>query len=77
MFNLYSWGGPALVSLVTLFIHLLGDDSSMITPGFGQDTCFFSSYLARLVYLHGIIAVILSVNLTFFLASAYNLLFGL
>ena len=78
MFNLFSWGAPALVSMVTVFIHFFADDDSIIiTPGFGEDTCFFSSYLARLVYLHGIIATLLLINLIFFLLSAYNLLFGL
>ena len=76
LFNLYSWGFPASVTLVTLMIHLFGSNN-MIKPEFGQDRCIFSSYLSRLVYFHGIIAVILVINLIFFMASAYNLLFGL
>ena len=47
-FNLYSWGLPLLVTIVTLTIHLLPEEStlSIITPGFGQDTCFFNGYAA-------------------------------
>ena len=70
------WGVPGLVTLTTLAIHLL-QPPSITNPGFGRDTCFFSTYLARLLYLHGIIALILVINLGFFLASAYSLLFGL
>ena len=76
MFNLYSWGLPGVVSLVTLLCHIL-DNENLVKPGFGEDTCFFSSYLAQILFLHGIIAIILVINLGFFLASAYNLLFGL
>ena len=76
MFNLYSWGLPGVVSLVTLLCHIL-DNENLVRPGFGEDTCFFSSYLAQILYLHGIIAIILVINLGFFLASAYSLLFGL
>ena len=76
MFNLYSWGLPGVVSLVTLLCHVL-DNENLVRPGFGEDTCFFSSYLAQIIYLHGIIAIILVINLGFFLASAYSLLFGL
>ena len=76
LFNLYSWGVPSLVTLATLAIHLL-EPPHITAPGFGRDTCFFSTYLARLLYLHGIIAAILATNLAFFLASAYQLLFGI
>ena len=76
LFNLYSWGLPGVVSLVTLLCHVL-DNENLVRPGFGEDTCFFSSYLAQILYLHGIIALILVINLGFFLASAYSLLFGL
>ena len=76
LFNLYSWGLPGVVTLVTLLCHIL-DNENLVRPGFGEDMCFFSSYLAKIVYLHGIIALILVINLGFFLASAYSLLFGL
>ena len=76
LYNLYSWGVPSLVTLATLAIHLL-QPATITNPGFGRDTCFFSTYLARLLYLHGIIAAILATNLALFLASAYQLLFGI
>ena len=72
-FNLYSWGAPALVCIVTLAIQLLGDSHHLVSPGLGASTCFFSGDLTKLLYLHGIIAAVL----TFFTATAYNLLFGL
>ena len=65
-----------MVSLVTLLCHLL-DNENLVRPGFGENTCFFSTYLAQIIFLHGIIAAILAINLAFFLASAYSLLFGL
>ena len=74
-FNLASWGLPALVSLITLVIHLTS--SHPLAPGLGTHTCFFSGDLQKLLYLHGIIAVILLINITFFLATTYSLLFGL
>ena len=76
-FNLYSWGAPALVCIVTLTIQLLGDSHHLVSPGLGASTCFFSGDLPKLLYLHGIIAAVLVINLTFFIATAYNLLFGL
>ena len=76
LYNLYSWGVPSLVTTATLAIHLL-QPATITNPGFGRDTCFFSTYLARLLYLHGIIAAILATNLALFLASAYQLLFGI
>ena len=57
-------------------IHLFGS-KNIVKPGFGEDSCIFSSYLAKLVYFHGIIAIILVINFIFFMASSYNLLFGL
>ena len=65
--------------MVTLIIHLLPEDEtlSIVTPGFGDDTCFFHSYPAHLAYFHGIIAAILVINLVFFILSAYALLFGI
>ena len=76
MFNVYSWGLPGLVTLVTVILHLTLPHDNKFRPGVGDNECFLGSYLAKLVYLHGIIAVILVINLVFFLASAYNLLFG-
>ena len=74
-FNLYSWGLPALISLLTLLTHL--STSHPLAPGLGSHTCFFSGDLQKLLYLHGIIAAILLVNIAFFVATSYNLLFGL
>ena len=76
-FNVYSWGLPALVCLVTLTIHLVGDSHHLVTPGLGAQTCFFSGDLPKLLYLHGIVAAVLLINMAFFIATAYNLLFGL
>ena len=77
-FKLYSWGLPGLVSFVTVCIHLLPKEGtvSVITPGVGYETCFFHGYAAQMVYFHGIIAIMLTVNLLFFLASSYALLCG-
>merc|ERR1711892_431219 len=78
-FNLYSWGLPGLVTMVTVVIHLLPQEMtvSIVTPGFGHDTCFFHGYAAQMAYFHGIIAAILLINLLFFLASSHALLCGI
>jgi len=78
-YNLYAWGSPAIISLVTIIVHLLPRASTchLITPGFSVEHCFFSNNWAQLLYFHGIIAVLLAANLMFYLASAYALLFGI
>jgi len=78
-FNIYSWGLPGLVTIVTFAMHVLPQElaESIVTPGFGNDTCFFHGYAAQMVYFHGIIAALLVINLLFFMASSYALLFGI
>ena len=78
-FNLYSWGLPGLVTAVTLTIHSLPEEKTVaiVTPGFGDGTCFLHGYQALFAYFHGIIAAILVINTLFFMASAYALLFGI
>jgi len=78
-YNLYAWGGPAIISLVTIIIHLLPRASTchLVTPGLGVEHCFFSTNWSKLFYFHGIIGVLLAANLVFYLASAYTLLFGI
>ena len=36
-----------------IFLDFNGLLQDLIQPGLGQDTCFFSSYLAHVVYFHG------------------------
>jgi len=78
-FNMYSWGLPGIVMIVTFAIHVMPAELavSLVTPGFGNDTCFFHGYAAQMLYFHGIIAVLLVINLVFFMASSYALLFGI
>merc|ERR1711874_40881 len=55
-FNMYSWGLPGVVTIVTFAIHVLPQEVavSIVTPGFGDDTCFFHGYAAQMAYFHGI-----------------------
>lgn len=78
-YNIYAWGFPAIISLVTVVVHFLPQASTchLITPGLGVDHCFFSTNWSKLFYFHGIIGILLAANLVFYLASAYALLFGI
>ena len=77
--SLYSWGVPFVVFITTVALEFLPNDlkTTLITPQFGKESCFFNDYEAQILYFHGIIALILIVNLIFFLASSYELLFGI
>ena len=67
---------PALIIILTIILDNVLDEASLFSPKFGDNQCFFGSFQARFIYFHVIIAIILVINLLFFLASAYNLLFG-
>jgi len=86
LLNITCWGLPALVTATTLTIHFLPPTSTqdltrsgldLIRPGLGDESCFFHGSAALLLYFHGIIFLILLVNLCLFLTSAYALLFGI
>ena len=78
-FNLFSWGFPGLVTIVTLTMHLLPEEKtvSIVAPGFGNDSCFLHGYATQMASFHGIIALMLVINLLFFMTSSYALLFGI
>ena len=61
---------------MTLVIHLAQQGNTIIAPGMGSGSCFLDGYLAKMIYFHGAIALLLLVNLVLFLQSAYSLLIG-
>ena len=66
-------------SLLSLLRYTMSEETtvSIVAPGFGHDSCFLHGYVAQMAYFHGIIALMLVINLLFFMASSYALLFGI
>ncbi|XP_023323247.1 probable G-protein coupled receptor Mth-like 1 [Eurytemora carolleeae] len=77
-YNLFSFGTPLLVTVCTIAVHFTPDHlkENIISPGFGEGSCFIEGYLAKILYFHGLIALLLAVNLVLFIISAYSLLLG-
>ena len=78
-YALYSWGGPFLISLVTILMQALPEHvtEGSVTPKVGDTRCFLGDRWAMIFYLNIIILPVGLINILFFISSMYNLLCGL
>merc|ERR1712061_187403 len=81
-YALFSWGFPLIITFVTMGMqvnqkNLKNQNSSAITPEIGSTRCFLENGHPRLVYFDIINALLLVINLVFFVLFMYNMLCGL
>ncbi|TRY76456.1 hypothetical protein TCAL_02020 [Tigriopus californicus] len=76
-YALWAWGGPAVISVTTLFIHLLPDwvGTYIIKPDLGVTRCFLGDQ-GMFLYFHIVTAPCLIFNLLGFICTSWNLCYG-
>merc|ERR1719412_2098436 len=79
-YSVYAWGGPLLITLLTLTVQFLPAHLKQATllpdPGHGQRSCFFKDYIARMAYFHIPVMILLTLNVIFFSLASWALVFG-
>eukprot|EP00095_Tigriopus_kingsejongensis_P008791 snap_masked-scaffold120_size336265-processed-gene-2.2 protein:Tk08791 transcript:snap_masked-scaffold120_size336265-processed-gene-2.2-mRNA-1 annotation:"centrosomal protein of 97 kda" len=76
-YALWAWGGPALLSTITLIIHLLPDEVAqfLVKPELGVNRCFLGDR-GMFLYFHIVTAPCLIFNLLGFVCTSWNLCCG-
>ncbi|RZF37782.1 hypothetical protein LSTR_LSTR007144 [Laodelphax striatellus] len=75
-YSIYSWGWPTAITILIIAMEssLVPRQFFIPKPEFGKTTCFFQSKVAMWVYFYGPVAVILILNLFFFLTTTIKIL---
>ena len=78
-YALYALGIPLLVTVCTVTMHHLPSTftEGYVTPGIGEDNCFFQSRWAKFIYFYMLAGIALLFTCILFGLFAWNLWFGL
>jgi len=77
-YYIFSFGGPAIVSLVTGALQLAytPEEAPFVHPNIGV-SCMIGEYLPRFLYFHLIILILLIINAVFFCLMVFNFTCGI
>jgi len=72
-YSLLSWGLPALLTLTALLVETApqGAVDDRFRPRFGSESCWFSRRLSLIAFFATPLAVIMALNVIFFVSSAF------